>query len=121
MTVVFAWYTRWRVIPLLIALVVLVLIAATTSIKTNLGIAVGAGVTALFYSRSFLRIFWRNFLLLSIVGSALILAIISNKAVLERVQFGLDRVSRGVQILQRREDAGRGTSFNDRADWKNQG
>lgn len=121
MTLVFAWYTRWRIIPLLIALVVMVLIAATTSIKTNLGIALGAGAAALFYSRSFLRIFWRNFLLLSIVGSALIFAIISNEAVLERVQFGLDRVSRGVQVLQRREDAARDTSYGDRADWKNQG
>ena len=121
MTLVFAWYTRWKVIPLLTALVILVLIAATTSIKTNLGIALGAGATALFYTRSFLRIFWRNFLLLSIVGSALIFAIISNQALLERVQFGLDRVSRGVEILQRREDAARDTSYADRADWKNLG
>lgn len=121
MTLVFAWYTRWRVIPLLTALMILVLIAATTSIKTNLGIALGAGATALFYSRSFLRIFSRNFLLLSIVGSALIFAVISNQAVLERVQFGLDRVSRGVEVLQRREDAARDTSYADRADWKNLG
>lgn len=121
MTLVFAWYTRWRIIPLLVVLVILVLIAATTSIKTNVGIALGAGAAALFYSRSFLRIFWRNFLLLSIASSALIFAVISNEAVLERVQFGLDRVSRGVQILQRREDAARDTSFDDRADWKNQG
>jgi hypothetical protein len=121
MTLVFAWYTRWRIIPLLIALVILVLIAATTSIKTNLGIALGAGAAALFYSKSFLRIFWRNILLLSILGAALVFAIISNPKVLERVQFGLDRVSRGVQVLQRREDAARDTSYGDRADWKNQG
>jgi hypothetical protein len=121
MTLVFAWYTRSRIISLLIALVILVLIAATTSIKTNLGIALGAGAAAMFYSRSFLRIFWRNLLLLSIAASALIFAVISNKAVLERVQFGLDRVSRGVQVLQRREDAARDTSYSDRADWKNLG
>jgi hypothetical protein len=118
---VFGWYTRMRIVALIIALVIMVHIAATTSIKTNLGIALGAGAAALMYSRNFLRLLGRNLFVLGILVTALGFAIVSNDALLERVQSGLDRVSHGVEILQRREDVAGNTSFGERTDWKNEG
>lgn len=120
-TLVFGWYTRMRLLPLMIALVVMLHIAATTSIKTNLGIALGAGAATLFYCGSVVRVLWRNFVLLCILGAALVFAVVSNGDLLDRVQGGFSRVGRGVEILQRREDVAGHTSFGDREDWKNQG
>ena len=120
-TLVFGWYARLRLVPLVIALITMMLIAATTSIKFNLGIAIGAAAATLFYCGSVVRVLWRNVLLMCILGAALVFAVTSNGGVLERVQRGFDRVSRGVEILQRREDATGHTSFGDREDWKNQG
>lgn len=120
-TLIFAWRTRLRSVPLLIALVILVLIAATTSIKTNLGIVLAAAAAALMYFRTFLHVFLRNIIVLGTLVTLLVYAIISNEAVLERVQGGFDRVSQGVGVLQRREDVAGTTSFGDRTDWKNEG
>jgi hypothetical protein len=120
-TLLFGWHTRLKLLSLLIALVIMVHIAATTSIKTNLGIALGAVAAALIYAGSFLKVLRRNILPLSIVVTALVFAIISNDALFERVQIGVDRVSRGVEILQRREDVSGNTSFAERADWQDLG
>jgi hypothetical protein len=120
-TLLFGWYTRWKFLTLMIALVIMLHIAATTSIKTNLGIALGAIAAALVYAGSFLRVLRRNVVPLSIVVAALVFAVMTNDALLERVQLGLDRVSRGVEILQRREDVAGNTSFNDRSDWQSLG
>jgi hypothetical protein len=120
-TLLYAWYTRLRLLPSMIALAIVALIAATTSIKTNLGIALGVGAAALMYLRSFLRVMRRNLIPLGILGTALAFAIASNDALLERVQYGFDRVSRGVDILQRREDLTGNTSFGDRTDWNSLG
>jgi hypothetical protein len=120
-TLLFGWYTRLRLLPSVIALLIMVHIAATTSIKTNLGIVLGAGAAALLYSKSFLGVLRRNVVPLSILVTALAFAVISNDALLETVQNGLDRVSHGVEILQRREDVSGSTSFGERADWQNLG
>jgi hypothetical protein len=120
-TLVFGWYTRLRLLVLVTALAIMVLIAATTSIKTNLGIVLGAGAAALVYSATLLRVALRNAVALGILGVAIVFGILSNEALLERVQTGLDRVSHGVEILQRREDTAGTTSFGDRADWTHEG
>jgi hypothetical protein len=120
-TLLFGWYTRLRLLPSVIALVIMVHIAATTSIKTNLGVALGAGAAALMYASSFLKVLRRNVVPLSILITALVFAVISNGALLEQVQNGFGRVSHGVDILQRREDVVGNTSFGERADWQNLG
>jgi hypothetical protein len=117
----FGWYTRLKWLSLIIALVIMVHIAATTSIKTNLGIVLGAVAAAVMYAATFLRVLRRNVVALSIVAAALVFAVISNDALLERLQIGVDRVSHGVEILQRREDVVGNTSFNDRAGWQSLG
>jgi O-Antigen ligase len=120
-TLLFGWYTRLKFLTLMIALVVMMHIAATTSIKTNLGIGLGAIAAAVMYAGSFLTVLRRNVVSLSIVIAALVFLVISSDALLERLQIGLDRVSRGVEILQRREDVSGNTSFNDRSDWQSLG
>ncbi len=120
-TLVFGWLTHSRLVPLLVSLVIMIHIAATTSIKTNLGIILGVSAAGLIYVRRFIDVLWRNIVPVSILAAALVYAIASNDALLERVQTGLDRVSHGVDILQRREDVDRNTSFGERADWKDQG
>jgi hypothetical protein len=120
-TLFYAWHTRHRFLPLVLSLVILMHIAATTSIKTNLGIVLGAGAAALLYRRRFMRVLWRNAILLWILTALLIYAVTTNEALLERVQGGLDRVSHGVEILQHREDAAGTTSFSERTAWESQG
>lgn len=117
----FGWYTHSRLLPVVVSLVAMVHIAATTSIKTNLGIVLGAASAALVYARSFLHVLRRNLILLVIFAATLVYAVINNRGLLEQVGYGLDRVSRGVEILQRREDVKGNTSFGERTDWKDQG
>jgi hypothetical protein len=120
-TLVYGWYTRSRLLPVLLSLIVMVHIAATTSIKANLGIVLGAGAAALMYVRSFLRLIRANAVLLVIFAAAIVYAVSSNEGLLEQVEFGLDRVSRGVEILQRRDDLEGNTSFGDRTEWQARG
>jgi O-antigen ligase len=121
LTLFFAWQTRLRLVPLIICLVAMVHIAATTSIKTNLGVVLGAAAASLIYVRSFLRVLRRNLILLVIFAAAIVYGVMNNEGLLEQVGYGLDRVSRGVEILQRREDRAGNTSYSERTDWKDQG
>ena len=120
-TLFYAWHTRTRFVPLIISLVIIILIMATTSIKTNLGIVLGAGAATLMYVKSFLRILWRNIILVGVLTALLVHAVISNGALLERVQDGFDRVSHGVEILNQRRDVAGNTSFNERTAWEKEG
>jgi hypothetical protein len=121
LTLFFGWHTRFRLVPLIICLVAMVHIAATTSIKTNLGIVLGAAAASLVYVRSFLHVLRRNLILLTIFAATIVYGVMNNEGLLEQVGYGLDRVSRGVEILQRREDRAGNTSFGERTDWKDQG
>jgi hypothetical protein len=121
MTLMYAWYTRRRLLPMLIVVIVLVLIAATTSIKTNLGIALGAGAAALVYFSRFLRLISRNAIPLGILVAAAAYMIVGNAQLQERVGYGFERVSRGVEILQQREDVSGHTSFASRETWQREG
>lgn len=112
------WYTRRRLLCLLMAMVVMMLIAATTSIKTNLGVLLGAMSAAVIYLRTFARILGQSIIALLVVSAAISYAVISNDALVERLQDGVDRVTLGVQILGAREDQSQGTSFNDRRYWQ---
>ena len=120
-TLIYGWYTRARLVPVMIGLVLMVHIAATTSIKTNLGVALGVTSASIIYVGSFLRILRRNLVLLIIFAVVIVYAVISNAELLDNVGSGIDRVSRGVEILQQREDMEGHTSFGERADWEARG
>jgi hypothetical protein len=115
------WHTQQRLLCLLMATVAMLLIAATTSIKTNLGVLLGAMTAALIYFTTFMRILGRSAVALVVICMAIGYAIASNDALLERLQEGIDRVTAGAQVLSAREDQSQGTSFNDRQYWQKVG
>jgi hypothetical protein len=120
-TILFAWFTRRTVIPVALSLVLFFLVAATTSIKTNVGIALGAGVAAVLYFRHFIKAIRRMFLIFIFFGALIGFAINSNDALVERINAGSTRVSMGVEILLAREDVAGGTAFDERRQWKDDG
>ena len=121
-TIMFGWFTRRVVIPIGTSLILLLLVAATTSIKTNLGIALGTGAAGVLYFRHFVRAMRKTLLLFILIGVAIVVAIRSNDAVMERIDAGVDRVNNGIQVLANREDDSNGTAtFDLRKQWKDQG
>jgi O-antigen ligase len=115
------WGTRSKIVPAGIALIFLMHVAATTSIKFNLGIALGAAVAAVLYFRSFTRLLWRHGLLIIVAAGDLVYAVLSNAALLESVQGGFARIGIGLQVLQAREDVAGYSGFNERQQWLAEG
>jgi hypothetical protein len=121
--IVLAWgcYVRHGFLCLCIALVIMLHIVATTSIKANLGVMCGAVAAAVLYFRHFAGVLRSYAIGLLVVSAAIAYGIISNDALLERVETGYARVSLGIEILSAREDTPKGTSFSERRDWKHIG
>jgi hypothetical protein len=119
--VMLSCYSRAPLILVPIQLVLMLLIVATTSIKTNLGIVLGLIAACLFYFRLFFGVLRRHFLLLSILIGALVVGLVSNEQAVERLATGFSRVSVGVSVLQAREDQPGYTGFEYRSVWKAQG
>lgn len=116
------WSMRSRVLSVLIGLVLLVLIAATTSIKTNLGILLGVVAAGLLYFKSFAMTARRYTVPIVAVIGMIIYAAASNDGIVERVQVGVERVALGVEILSSRDDdVPSGTSYKEREYWLNEG
>ena len=106
-----------RVLAGTLALVFLLHIVATTSIKTNLGLAAGVlVVSAIFFLRT-ARIVARNVVYLVVLGAALAYAITSSDELSRRVDVGIQRISLGVEILQSRQDQSGSTSYGLREEW----
>ena len=120
-TLLFGWYSGSRKVALAIGFVILLHIAATTSIKTNLGVLLGVFAASIVFIGRFSRILLRNTpLILAIVG-LLVFAVVSNEAILNRVEVGVGRVARGVAIIQAGQDMSGSTSFDLRTDWAARG
>jgi hypothetical protein len=117
---ILAWgcYVRHGFLCLLVALVIMLHIVATTSIKTNLGVMLGVIAAGVFYFRNFAGVLRTYAVALVAVSVAIAYGIISNDALLERIETGYSRVSMGLEILSAREDAPKGTSITERQDWK---
>jgi len=98
-TCLWGWERRLRLLPISLAMTLLLLIVGTTSIKTSLGVLLGAVSTAAVYRRRSLRALRRAALPVMVVGAALIFAAVSSQAVIERVAAGLVRVSTGAEVL----------------------
>lgn len=121
MTAAYGWYRRSRVLPIGLGLVLLLLIAATTSIKTNLGVLLGAGVAGLVYFSYSLRAVLRNFGLIAVTVGAMAYLIGTNASIMDRVHTGTDRVSMGANVLVKREDATGEGGLSMRQNWKDLG
>jgi hypothetical protein len=123
-TLIVGWHMRRRILPIAVGSILLLLIGATTSIKTNLGILLGAAVAALIYFRHFLAVLRRTAIALVVLGGGIGYLVATNDALLDRLQDAFTRVSLGVGVLTAREDAemrGEGLGLQTRINWKQQG
>jgi hypothetical protein len=120
-TIAYGWYRRSRLLPISLGLVLMLLMAATTSIKTNLGVLLGAAAAGVFYFRYALRAVWRNVILIAVLAAAMGYAVSTNDALMERFQAGVDRVSIGANVLSARDAARGDAGLSMRQNWKNLG
>jgi hypothetical protein len=120
-TVIFSSYMRLRILPIAVGPVLLVLIAATTSIKTNLGIVAGIAVATLLYFKISIREIIRTAVFLAIFAGAIVYGVKNNPALTERVQHGYDRISTGLAVLTHREGDSGATGLGNRQGWTKEG
>jgi hypothetical protein len=121
MTATYAWYRRARVLPILLGMVLMLLIAATTSIKTNLGVLLGAVTASLFSFRYSMRALGKNAILGVLFVGAIAYAVTTNEDLNERLQAGYERVSMGADVLVAREDKTGGAGLGNRETWAKRG
>jgi hypothetical protein len=120
-TLVFGAYFRMTVLPLALAVILLALIASTTSIKTNLGVILGIAGSGILYFRFSMKHALRNFVIVALLASAVIYGVMSNQELTDRVEHGFERVSRGFAVLTNREGDSGGIGLGTRQGWKNEG
>lgn len=110
--------TRWL---LVLAALIAVLVVATTSIKTSLGVLLGIVVAGGVHSGRVLQMLWRNALIILVAGAILAFAIATDEDAVSTIQHGAGRVTLGIQILQAREDLRGYSAFEKRAEWQREG
>jgi hypothetical protein len=106
---------------LTVAVVIMLHIVATTSIKTNLGVALGLGTAAVMYLGFFGQLIRRRALTLLVLACVLGVVIVSNDALIDTISRGGQRVLIGIRVLQTREDVSGYSGFEERGYWKQQG
>ncbi|MEO8006212.1 MAG: hypothetical protein ABI771_14960 [Betaproteobacteria bacterium] len=121
LTIVYGCFKRLQLVVVPVALVLMLHIVATTSIKTNLGIVLGAFGAALFYSKQAGALLRRNLLMIVLLGFGLVYVVTSNESIGEAIERGTDRVSLGVEVLQARDDLPGYSAFQERDQWRSQG
>ncbi len=120
-TAVCGWYLRLRVIPVVISLVLVLLIAATTSIKTNLGVMLGAVAPSVMYFKFSLRSFVRSIIPAAVFIGLFAYGIASSDTLMERFQGGVTRVLVGANLLLSREEDTGSIGLDQRKRWKDEG
>jgi len=116
----FGCYRRSKLL-LFVALLFFMLVLATTSIKFNLGIALGGISAGVIYFKHFLKSLGRNVFPLMVFGGALIFAVASSGELRRSVESGIDRALLGIQVLQARENVPGYSAFGSRARWQRDG
>jgi len=116
-----ASFARRKGLLLVLAALAGIHVVATTSIKTNVGILLGAAAAAAIHFGLVSRLVWRHALIILTIGVALTFAVASNEAAVETIKRGTERVALGIQILQAREDLPGYTAFERRATWQREG
>lgn len=120
-TLMYSCFRRSIGLLLVIAILILLHIIATTSIKTNLGIALGFVGASIMYSWHLGRLLRRRILILIVLVSTAGIAVASNDVLLGKLVDGVRRVSLGIEVLQARSDVAGYTGFEDRSYWKQVG
>jgi hypothetical protein len=116
-----ACVTRSKALLLVAALLGMAHIVATTSIKTNLGVLLGATAAAVVYFRESLRLVRRHVVVLALGVCAIGYGIASSNLAIEGLKRGVDRVMLGVNVLQAREDESGYVGFAERTYWASEG
>ena len=120
-TLMYSCFKRSNSILLAVAVVIMLHIVATTSIKTNLGIVLGFIAAGIMYRKHYGRLLRRRLLILIVLAFGLGFAVSTNDALLDAMSRGATRVQVGIQVLQAREDVAGYSAFADRDYWKRVG
>lgn len=112
-------HSKWWL--LIIGLLFASLIVATTSIKTNLGVFLGAVSAFVVYFGVFSRAIARNLLVLVVLFGVLGFAVASNDSFVDSLRTGVDRIALGIDILQARENIAGYSGFEERSMWAVEG
>lgn len=110
---------KWILAPLVFVLWALLL--ATTSIKSNLGVALGIAVASVAYARHLRRALRFYFLPLAGIAAIAGYLVVSNDAAMSAVARGVGRIGIGISVLQKREDVSGYSSFHRRDEWTHEG
>lgn len=112
---------RRRLAPVAVAVLAGMLVVATTSIKTNLGILLGAIAGALAHFGYVWRQFWRHSFLVFVLAGSAAFAVVTSPVALEAISRGAHRVELGVKMLEAREGLAGYGAFEKRTTWQREG
>jgi O-antigen ligase len=121
LVILYGQYRRHITVWLAVASVVFLLVVATTSIKTNLGIALGGCAAALMYHRTFRRALKRRVGVLLLFGGAIAMLFVWNQRARDALDRGVQRIELGVEVLEARENLPGYSAFNEREFWERAG
>jgi hypothetical protein len=121
LTLMFMCFRRSHILLLAVAAVIMLHIVATTSIKVNLGIALGFVGGGLVYFRHYGRVLRRRIIVLTALVCCIGFAVASNDALVDMLDRGVQRVTIGLNVLQAREDVSGYSGFGERDYWKEMG
>lgn len=102
---------------LLLVPLILVLIAATTSIKAVLGIVIGVVGAAIFFFDVFVAKMRKAIVPIAFGLGAVIYSIFSNEALTEHMKYAFARVAVGIEVLEARDDIPGYGGFDERQEW----
>jgi O-antigen ligase len=120
-TLTLACMTRSRAFLIAVALLSAAHIVATTSIKTNLGVLLGAAAAMVVYFRESSRLVSRHVFLLVLAIGAIAYGIATSDLAVEGLQRGVNRVTLGVNVLESRTDQAGYSGFEERTYWAHEG
>lgn len=106
---------------LLVTLLFFGLIVATTSIKFNLGVLLGAAAAGLLYTRQVLSVIKRNIIVILVVAVVLAYLLLSNDFFVSLLERGTKRILLGLEVLQARENVPGYSAFESREQWQSDG
>ena len=121
LTVLWGAYRRRALLVSPMAVALVLLVAATTSIKTNLGIALGTLGAAVLYFRPSARQLLGMVVVVAVLAGAAGYGVARYPTLLDRVQAGVGRVSIGFDVLTNRAGDSGKTGLGNREGWTREG
>ena len=116
-TLTLGWFTGATAWIASIGTVIWIHIVATTSIKANLGVLLGAAAASLAYFKYFARGLRRSAIPLLVIVLAIVLAVASDDSLVKMFERGVDRVTLGIEIMRAGIDLPGYSGFEERIWW----